>query len=146
MELYIDIPYTLIGGNRVISLSRLGKYIKSITLHSSKCLAEVEFLGESSRRGLASVLVSRCSGCLRKFRFMTSKTVKVGKSRHFAVNVGAVLGEISIGGGRAHLEEQLACIEVPAMCQNTFTLLERQLGKVIEVEVTGELVKAEEGS
>ena len=138
-----DIPYP-IDGNRVISLSRLGKYIQSITSHSAICLTAVEFLGESSRSGLASVLISRCSGCMKKFRLTTCRTVKVGKSSHFAVNVGAVLGEISTGGGQAHLEEQLACIEVPAICQRTFTRLERELGQVIETEVTVELVKAGE--
>ena len=69
-----------IGSSRVISLSRLGKYIQFITLHSSTCHVEVEFLGESSRSGLASVLVCRCTGCPRIFRFTTSRTVKVGKS------------------------------------------------------------------
>ena len=49
---------------------------------------------------------------------------------------------ISTGGGQAHLQEELGCIEVPAVCQNTFIRIERELGEVIEVEVTG--VKAGE--
>ena len=49
-----------VHGNRVISLSRLGEYIRTITCHSATCLAELVFLGEASRNGLASRLVSRC--------------------------------------------------------------------------------------
>ena len=69
-----------LDGNRMISLSRLGNYIRTIyhSSHTATCHSEVEFLGETSRSGLASILVSKSSNCHRLFRFQTSHTMKVG--------------------------------------------------------------------
>lgn len=76
------------------------------------------------------------------FKLATSSTVKIGKSRHYAINVGATLGQISTGGGAAHLQEQMASIGVPSLSKKTFTVLERKIGRIIEEKMAEELVKA----
>ena len=62
----------------------------------------------------------------------------------YSVNVGAVLGQISTGGGGAQLEEQMSAIDVPSMRIPTFCILERKLGTVLEKAVTSELISAGE--
>ena len=48
------------NGKRIVSLSLLGQYINYVTEHAAECGVPVVFLGESSRYGLACVLVSHC--------------------------------------------------------------------------------------
>ena len=130
-------------GSRIIELGRLGQIVETIANHNASCAnASIRFLGESYRYGLASKLVFQCCKCTKKFRLESSTKVTVGKSSHYAVNVGAVLGQISTGGGSAHLNEQMANVGVPALSKKTFTRIERELGKEMEEEVTCELLKA----
>ena len=63
------------------------------------------------------------------FKLATSSTVKIGMSQHYAINVRATLGQISTGGGAAHLQEQMASIDVPSLSKKTFTILERKIGR-----------------
>ena len=46
------------------------------------------------------------------------------------------------GGGAEHLEEQLACVEVPALIKVSFILLECTLGRVFEELVEDNLFTA----
>ena len=74
---------------------------------------EVEFLGEERRDVLASTLVSYCMKCEEEIMFVASLKSSIGSSNSSVsiVNIGAVLGQISIGGGGAHLEEQFTINE-----------------------------------
>ena len=85
--------------------------------------------------------------CTKKFTFETSEKISLGgdnKSIVYSVNVGAVLGQISTGGGGAQLEEQMSAIYVPSMRAPRFCILERKLGKVLQKAVTSELISAGE--
>ena len=107
------------------------------------CGASVMFLGESSWYGLASVLVSQCQKCQSIFRCYTSnKLTYNNNSTHYTTNIQAVLGQIATGGGAEHLEEQLACVQVPALTKVSFILLERTLGRVFEQLVENNLFAA----
>ena len=44
---------------------------------------------------------------------------------HYTTNVQAVLGQVATGGGGEHLEEQLACLQIPSVTKATFIQLER---------------------
>ena len=126
----------------MIELAKLNEIIELVTSHAKVCSSVVSLVGETRRYGLASTLLCRCSKCSKTFRLETSSYVKIGKSQHYAVNVGATLGQISTGGGAAHLQEQMASIGVPSLSKNTYTILERKIGKIIEEEMVDELVKA----
>ena len=54
----------------------------------------------------------------------------------YKVNIGAVLGQISTGGGGTQLEEQMSVIDLPSMRTQTFCILERKLGGLFEEVVT----------
>ena len=135
------LQFGLRDGRRVIELARLNEFIHSTTTHASVC-SSVSLVGETRRYGLASTLLFRCSKCSMTFKLATSSTVKNGKSQHYAINVGATLGQISTGGGATHLQEQMASIGVPSLSKKTFTVLERKIGRIIEEEMAEELVKA----
>ena len=52
------------------------------------------------------------------------------------------LGQIATGGGGSHLEEQLSACDIPNMHIETFVILERKLGILLEEEVTTQLIQA----
>ena len=52
------------------------------------------------------------------------------------------MGQISSGGGSSHLQEQLACIDVPSIYHTTFISIERELGVMFEDEVMAEAMEA----
>ena len=61
---------------------------------------------------------------------------------HYTTNVQAVLGQVATGGGGEHLEEQLACLQIPSVTKTTFIQLEPHLGTVFEQLVGDSLVAA----
>ena len=120
-ETSVPLNYSYIqDGSRVISLSCLGEYIATINQHSLLCNANIHFLGEINRNGLASTLVSKCCKCQLMLSFETSKKVHINTSSQFEVNIGATLGQIATGGGGSHLEEQLSACDIPSMHTETF--------------------------
>ena len=99
-------------GSRIIELERLGEFVETVVRHCVTCVnAHVQLLGESTRYGLASTLLFQCRKCSKKFKLISSSKIAIGKSSHYSVNVGAVLGQISTGGGSAHLNEQMETLE-----------------------------------
>ena len=61
---------------------------------------------------------------------------------HYTTNVQAVLGQVATGGGAEHLEEQLACLQIPSVTKVTFIQLERHLGTVFAQIVSDNLLAA----
>lgn len=53
-----------------------------------------------------------------------------------------VLGQVATGGGSAHLDEQLACIDVPSISQPHFLKLEKAFGYMFDNIVTQGLLSA----
>ena len=101
-------------------------------------------MGESQQHGFCSLLVSKCNKCNDLIKFRTSQLLPVADQLHYAVNIGAVLGQIATGGGSAHLAEQMACINVPSLSQPHFLTIERALGTMFEEEVTKGVLSAGE--
>ena len=105
-------PYNL-EGYRIMHLPSFSDYISKLTLHASQCphAAQfaarneplVQFLGERFNHGLASFLEAKCLGCGVIFPLTSSPKVQCKESERFEVNVRAVWGQMSTGGGGAHL-------------------------------------------
>ena len=130
------------SGNRIISLKLLGDYIQKLTSHAAICGHPIKFLGETRRIGLSSILVSRCTKCLKIQKMHTSDTLSLQGKNHYAPNIGAVLGQVATGGGGAHLEEQLMSMEIPPLSRYSFIRLERSLGLAFETLVTDLMLSA----
>ena len=92
----------------------------------------MNFLGESHYYGLASVMVCMSLKCCTLFRFTCSNIISYSSSDHYTVNVGAVLGQITTGGGADHFIEQLACVQVPSLSSKSFINMECRMGDVFE--------------
>ena len=135
----LPVPTCSLEGNRVISLLLLSQFIKTITEHSARCHSCMNFLGESRRYGLASVMVCQCLKCHVLFRFTTSNIIS---SDHYSINTGAVLGQIATGGGADHLMEQLTCVQVPSLSSQSFIQMERSMGAEFEAMVGENLLIA----
>ena len=117
-------PSCTLNGNRIVSLDRLRQYIHLLTEHSASCGVPLSFLGESSRHRLASVFVSQCPKCHSIIRSDISSMMTYNNNSHYTTNVQAVLGQVATGGGGEHLEEQLACLQIPSVTKGTFIQLE----------------------
>ena len=102
----------------------------------------MNFLGESHRYGLASLMVCQCSKCSMLFRFTTSEVTSYSTTNHYTVNIGATLGQIATGGRADHLKEQLACIQVPFLSTPSFINLECTMGATFEAIVSTQLLTA----
>ena len=135
-------PSCNLNGNRVVSLVRLEQYIYCLTKHAALCEVPISFLGESSRHGQATMFVSQCSKCHSIFHCDTSSMVTHNDKSHYTTNVQAVLGMVATGGGAEHLEEQLACLQIPSVTKATFIQLESHLGTVLAQIVSDNLLAA----
>ena len=68
--------------------------------------------------------------------------MQLGDKSHYSSNIGTVLVQVTTGGGGAHLEEQLMCLDVPSLSAHSFVHLEKLLGAAQPLEglVTTELL------
>ena len=96
--------------------------------------------------GLASILLVDCDKCSKEFYMESSTKVKGSGSKktRYAVNIGAVLGQMATGGGHSKLNETAAALNLPGMSKNTFASIETQIGKAWEAQLAEEITKAGE--
>ena len=102
-----------LNSSRIIKLKNLDSAIQSISAHAATCPGclsnasssnqAVSLLGETDRKGLASVLTARCNYCKEEINFQTSSKVccQKGASR-WEHNLAAVWGEMRLVGGLHH--------------------------------------------
>ena len=72
----------------------------------------------------------------------TSESSKLGDKCHYSCNITAVLGQVATGGGGAHIEEQLMCLDILSLSTHSFVHLEKSLGTALESLVNEELLSA----
>ena len=133
-------------GSRIMNLENLAKDITTISEHSAMCNGVCHINQEVRREGLASVLLVECEKCSKGFYIESSTKVKGSGSKktRYAVNVGAVLGQMATGGGHSKLNETAAALDLPGMSKNTFASIETQIGKAWEAQLAEEIIKAGE--
>ena len=84
--------------------------------------------GELTRAGLASILSSRCAGCLQEFRFSTSSKVQgMTGGKCWETNLAAVWGQMRTGVGHTPLAETMAVLGVQTMSKQSFMYTERKI-------------------
>ena len=104
--------------------------ITELTTHSAACGGKCTVTGET-RCGLATILYVVCNECGMQFTLESSTRVNNSDymGNRWAVNVGAVWGQMATGGGSACLNESLATVEVPGISKSAFTSIEEAVGK-----------------
>jgi len=95
--------------------------------------------GEKCKSGLFSILTLQCHGCKKEFNLATSEKNSLG---HYDINLRAVWGTMTSGGGAADLNEQLQTMNIPQMHQSMFTSLEDDIGKWWNGILKEEMAKA----
>ena len=127
------LPKQQFNSSRVMDFSKLAVNIQKITSHSASCGGFCTVDGEIYRAGLASIIQVTCTKCDTVFHIKSSSrfTDKSGK-KHWTVNLGAVLGQMAIGGGASHLTQTMTSLGTPSMSKHTFTSTERYLSEEIE--------------
>ncbi len=90
-------------GSRIMNLENLANDIKRVSEHSATCKGVCRVVQEVRREGLASILMVECDKCSGKFYLESSTKVKGSGSKktRYAVNVGAVFGQMATGGRHA---------------------------------------------
>ena len=118
-------------GSRIINLQQLASFVKDISSHSKSCLmGNISLIGETYRNGMASVLSAKCSSCRMEIAFSTSQKVEgVGSGKRWECNVAAVWGQMSTGGGHAHLKETMSTLGVPTLTKKAFLATESAIDK-----------------
>ena len=115
-----------------------------MTAHSATCGGACYIEGETNA-GLAVVFSAVCSKCEAHYTIRSSHqiTTSDGKKR-WAVNMAAVLGQISTGGGHARLNSTLATLDIPGMSKRMFTSTEDFLGREMKMRLLETMVAAAE--
>ena len=121
-----------------MNLQNLSTDIAKISQHSSECTGVCQMIEEIRREGLASVFLVQCDKCSKKFHMVSSQKVH----RRYAVNIGAVWGHMSTGGGPSSLNETAAALDVPGMPKKTFASTEEYIGRAWEQMLGEEITKA----
>ena len=123
--------------SRIIKLQQLQEHIQTVTSHVASCpscanktsLQQMVSVKEKHREGLASILTTHCEGCHAEFPFPTSVKVKgMTGGQYWEINLAAVWGQMSTGGGHAPLEETMAVLGVPTMTKRSFIAAEKRIG------------------
>ncbi|KAJ8304705.1 hypothetical protein KUTeg_018288 [Tegillarca granosa] len=108
----------------------------------SPCSPPIKLLKEVRTTGLASVLLCACEGCKEKFRFKTSPQVPLQHSKHYDVNIRSVWGAIVTRNGESNLNELMGTRNSPGMSQQTFSVIEQEIGDLLSICVEEDLIQA----
>lgn len=135
---------TVSSGSRIMSIENISDTCTEMQEHRESCVGICRMVEEVGREGLASVLLFQCDVCDQKFYMKSSVKVKGSgnKKNRYAVNIGAVWGQMATGGGHSTLSETAAALELPSMSKKTFINIEAQIGGAWEALLAEEMVKA----
>jgi len=98
--------------------------------HGSVAFDNMMVVSEPTRCGMASILVTQCSGCGEKISFSTSTKVEAPNGKlYWSSNLAAVWGQMATGGGFNPLEESMSVLGIPVMTKKSFVHTEHMIGK-----------------
>ena len=137
-----DRPDTSVQGSRIMDIGNLSTVVQEITMHSAECGGKCSVDGEVMHSGLAAVLKLTCNKCSKDFRLQTSNKVGTMDGKRWKVNVAAVLGQISTGGGTSALNSMLSVMGVPGMPKAMFISTERLLEKNLHESLAQKMSEA----
>ena len=120
---------TPVSGCRIVNMDQLRDSISMLTAHSAQCGGKCTLEGETMHSGLAVIMQASCVKCGHVFSIRTSPRTETSNGKQWTVNLGAVLGEMSTGGGLTRLNSTLALMEVPGMNKRMYSETEEFLGK-----------------
>ena len=136
-----QVEATSIQGSRIIDMHSLNVGIQEVTKHSASC-GGICTIEEASRAGLASRFTLVCTKCNTMFTMASSDKVETAEGYRWSVNLLAVLGTMTTGGGAAQLTSWLATMGIPSMTKATFSATERLIGDAMKRSLTEKMIDA----
>ena len=136
------VPHCMLEGSRIVNVSELAKGIHTLTSHSASCGGACVLEGETMHSVLAVIFSATCTKCTACFSISSSHQVKTSKGKRWAVNLGAVLGHMSTGGGQQRLNTTLAYMNVPGMLKKMFSATESLLGEEMKQQLFAAITEA----
>ena len=138
-----------ISGYRMINIETLQHHLMEITTHfclceeAQKLVAEGEnpltLKSEINGCGLFSISMALCQGCKKQFPLNNSNIQENGV---YDINLRAVWGTVSSGGGCSNLNEMLGTMNMPPISEAMFTSLEEKIGLWWHEVIKQEMAKA----
>ena len=125
-------------------MDQLRDSIGMLTAHSAECGGKCTLEGETMHSGLAVIMQASCAKCGHVFSIKTSPRAQTSNGKQWTVNLGAVLGELSTGGGLTRLNSTLALMDVPGMHKRMYSNIEEFLGKEMRVHLAHSMQQAAE--
>lgn len=123
-----DVFQEVLSGNRIVQIAYVLKWALNLQfVHSKECnglLYPYKEVGVGL--GLVRKLFFKCTLCAVDFFKLTEDP----KKKDSDINIGAVWGNLAIGGTFGHLEEQLACLDIPSISKKEYIYTENKLAKV----------------
>ena len=135
------VPHCMLEGSRIVNVSELAKGIHTLTSHSASCGGACVLEGETMHSELAVIFSATCTKCTACFSISSSHQVKTSKGKRWAVNLGAVLGHMSTGGGQQRLNTTLAYMNVPGM-PKMFSATDSLLGEEMKQQLFAAITEA----
>ena len=126
-----------LNSNRIINLGNLKHHLTTISEHAATCQSpctipeekRIVLTGETNKAGLASTLVSICTGCNKQFKFPTStKTTGTSGGQYWTCNLAAVWGQMVTGNGYAPLSDSMSVMGISTMTKAAFISAEQRIG------------------
>ena len=130
-------------GSRIVDVQHLNQSVQEVSDHAANCGGQCVITKEV-RAGLATRFTITCNKCHRVFTLNTSDKTTTPNGDRWLVNVMAVLGTMSTGGGSAQLTTVLSTMGIPSMSKGTFVTTERLLGDFLKNELTVKMMEAGE--
>ena len=146
---YADIKNLNLKGNGIVNLTHFGKELEQMMAHNKHCpQGGSTKLDKVKRDGLYTVLVFRCHDCGLNINIETRSSKKIG-GKHKSINIAAVWGMMSTGGGHAKMDKLFSALDVPALSKESFLKAENFIGDKWKEMFTKEMIigrKSREGS
>lgn len=138
-----------VTGYRIMNVDLLQKHIVAITTHTCLCSKAQELVrngkepvtlkSEIKKNGLFSILLVVCQGCQKEFQLKNSEKQQTGL---IDINVRAVWGSVTAGGGSSKLNETLTTMNIPPMNEGCFSIIEEKIGSWWNDALKDEMLKA----
>ena len=117
-------------GSRIMDMGNILAAIAEVSAHSAVCGGTCVIDGDVMHSGLAVVVKIRCTKCAQMFRL------------RWLVNVAAVLGQMSTGGGATALNSILTLMDIPRMPKSMLSATERLIGDDLHGMLTAKMAEA----
>lgn len=129
-----------ISGYRIVDIAFVLHWALALQPdHSRICTSGKLYLYNETREGLVSKLEFQCTMCSKS---IIKSTEELPPNKCSQLNNGVVWGTITSGSTYTSTKELLSVMDIPMMCNKTFTAKEVELGQIWMESLASEMIEA----